>query len=510
MRIARIVLGDQLNPLHSWFSSLDPSVTYVMMELRSETDYVPHHLQKIVAFFLAMRDFAEQLKRAGHLIQYIRLDDADNQHSFSKNIGRLIEIYGFEKVEYQEPDEYRLQQEFLLLSTSLKIPLVEISSEHFLTERNELQLFFKGKKKWLMETFYRSMREKHSILMLGQKPLGQQWNFDHENRNKLPKNLHIPEPLEFAHPAEEIIDLIQIQGIKTIGSLKNNASSWPINRTESLELLEYFCTHLLPHFGTYQDAMAKGEVFLFHSRISFSLNSKMLAPLEVIQRVELEYHSNSDSLSLGQVEGYIRQILGWREYIRGVYWAKMPGYMNENFFQHSRALPSWFWTGDTKMNCLKESISQSLDFAYAHHIQRLMITGNFALLAGIHPREIHQWYLGIYIDAIEWVEMPNTLGMSQYADGGFLATKPYVSSANYIHKMSNYCETCVYSPKEKTGAKACPFNALYWNFFIQHRSLLENNPRIGMAYRNIDKMDADLKLAYQKQADAFLSNIENV
>ena len=510
MKIGRIVLGDQLNPEHSWFSAKESHITYLLMELRSETDYVQHHIQKVVAFFLSMRNFHEKLKGDGHNTLYLSLDHPQNLQSFSENITHWVEQYGFEKIEYQEPDEYRLQQEFKALSFSLNIPVVETSSEHFLSQRGEVEAFFQSKKKWLMENFYRHMRGKYSVLMNGNKPLGDQWNFDQENRNKIPRNLNIPPALLFCHPAHEIIELIHKQEVKTIGALPNGISTWPINREESLELLSYFCAHLLPFFGTYQDAMAGGEVNLFHSRIAFSLNSKMLSPLEVIRAVESEYYADSQRVSLAQAEGFIRQILGWREYIRGVYWTKMPQYVEENFFENKRPLPTWFWTGKTKMNCLKESIDQSLEFAYAHHIQRLMITGNFALLAGIDPKEIHAWYLGIYIDAIEWVEMPNTLGMSQYADGGFLATKPYVSSANYIHKMSNYCETCVYSPKEKTGAKACPFNALYWNFFIQHRPLLENNPRIGMAYRNIDKMDADLKLAYQKQADSFLSNIENV
>jgi len=510
MKVGRIILGDQLHSLHSWFSSKEPDVTYIMMELRSETDYVKHHIQKIVAFFLSMRYFSKQLKKEGYNIIYLNLDDPNNLQSFTENIHRLALQHAFDKIEYQEPDEYRLKTEFEALSAELKIPCEEVSSEHFLTQRFEVESFFKEKKKWLMENFYRHMRTKYSILMSGTKPLGEKWNFDHDNRKKIPKNFRIPEALCFQHSAKEIIALIEAQNIETMGSMDGEVSTWPINRKESLDLLQYFCQYLLPSFGQYQDAMAEGQGTLFHSRISFSLNSKMLSPFEVIQAVEAEYHADSERVNLAQAEGFIRQILGWREYIRGVYWAKMPAYSTENYFNNQRSLPSWFWTGKTEMNCLKKSILQSLDTAYAHHIQRLMIIGNFALLAGIKPQEVHEWYLGIYIDAIEWVEMPNTLGMSQFSDGGFLATKPYVSSANYIQKMSNYCDGCQYSPKIKTGPKACPFNSLYWAFFIKNRDLLEGNPRIGMAYRNIDRMDPDLKLAHQDQAEEYLSSIENL
>jgi len=264
----------------------------------------------------------------------------------------------------------------------------------------------------------------------------------------------------------------------------------------------------LIHFGQYQDAMTTWDPFLFHSRLSFSLNTKMISPLEVVRKVETYWESHQDEVSISQVEGFVRQIIGWREYMRGIYWAKMPEFAELNFFGHERPLPSWYWTGNTKMNCLSKSISQSLEHAYAHHIQRLMVTGNFALLAGIDPAALDEWYLGIYIDAIEWVEITNTRGMSQFADGGIVGTKPYVSSANYIQKMSNYCGQCAYDAKKKTGHGACPFNSLYWNFYEVNRSKLQKNPRIGMAYRTLDKMSNKKELL--AQAAEYLDKIETL
>ena len=277
-----------------------------------------------------------------------------------------------------------------------------------------------------------------------------------------------------------------------------------------MDLLDFFVRHCLPHFGTFQDAMTPEFWSLYHSRLSFSINTKMLSPLEVVEAAITHWKSHPDKIDIAQIEGFVRQIIGWREYMRGIYWAKMPEFAAMNFFNHQRKLPQWFWTGDTKMHCLKHSIKQSLQFAYAHHIQRLMVTGNFALLAGIHPDEVDQWYLGIYIDAIEWVEITNTRGMSQFADGGIVGTKPYVSSANYMDKMSHYCGNCYYNKKEKMGAKACPFNSLYWHFYDRHEDLLSKNPRIGMAYRNLARMDGEKKAAILETAERYLENIEEL
>jgi deoxyribodipyrimidine photolyase-related protein len=315
--------------------------------------------------------------------------------------------------------------------------------------------------------------------------------------------------LAFHHNVTEIVNQIKTAGIQTIGSIVPENFNWPTQRQEALDLLEYFCAALLPWFGSYQDAMDTRSWSLFHARISFALNIKMIHPLEVCERVVQAGLENPD-VALHQIEGFVRQIIGWREYMRGVYWAQMPEYAQLNFFNHTRPLPDWFWTGATKMNCMRHAIKQSLDQAYAHHIQRLMVTGNFALMAGIHPDALDEWYLGIYIDAIEWVEITNTRGMSQFADGGIVGTKPYNSTANYINNMSNYCGSCFYQHKIRVGEKACPFNSLYWDFYERNREVLGKNPRIGMAYRNLDKMPESERTAIIKQAEKYLNNLNDL
>lgn len=504
----RLILGDQLNLNHSWFQNPDNSVSYLMLEMRQETDYVAHHIQKMVAFFLAMRDFSSQLESKGHQVMYQRLDDVQNQGGLDAMIPKLIQTHSFERFEYLLPDEYRLDIQLKDICQNLKIASSAVDTEHFLTSREYLSGFFSGKKTFLMESFYREMRKKFGVLMNGKEPIQGQWNFDHDNRATLKDKKLLKKPLTHPKDVGPIVEMIRNAGVKTIGDIDANAFPWPTSRAESLEVLDYFCENLLVHFGQYQDAMTTWDPFVFHSRLSFSLNSKMLSPLEVVSKVEAYWQSHQAEISISQVEGFIRQILGWREYMRGIYWAKMPEFAELNFFGHERPLPSWFWTGKTKMTCLSQSISQSLEYAYAHHIQRLMVTGNFALLAGIDPSALDEWYLGIYIDAIEWVEITNTRGMSQFADGGIVGTKPYVSSANYIQKMSNYCGQCAYDYKKKTGHGACPFNSLYWNFYEVNRSKLEKNPRIGMAYRTLDKLANKQELL--SQAAHYLEDIENL
>ena len=506
----RLILGDQLNAHHSWFATASEDVCYVLMEIRSETDYVQHHIQKVLAIFGAMRRFAVYLRQHGHQAHYITLDDPENAQNIGDNLLRLVEGYGATKVEYLLPDEYRVDQYLQKWAKEQTFPVDVVDTEHFLTSRSELSEIFKGKKTYLMETFYRKMRQKHGVLMEGHEPVSGRWNYDAENRKKLPKSTSIPPPCNFRHGLAELEDMLKIAGVKTLGNSKADAFPWPLDRAESLQVLEYFVAALLPQFGTYQDAMHSEEPFIYHSRLSFALNVKLLHPLEVVRRVEQAYLDAPEEIGLAQAEGFIRQIIGWREYMRGIYWAHMPEYATRNYFDHKAELPSWFWTADTKMNCLKHAIGQSLDHAYAHHIQRLMVTGNFALLAGIHPSEVDAWYLGIYIDAFEWVEITNTRGMSQFADGGLVGTKPYVSSANYMHKMSNYCQGCVYDHKKKHGDGACPFNSLYWHFYDRHRDKLANNPRIGMMYRTWDRMAPEEKGKILEQASHYLDTIEDL
>ena len=506
----RLILGDQLNSNHSWFSEVDSSVVYVMMEIRTETDYAKHHIQKVVGFFSAMRSFAKSLQSAKHNLIYIHLNDENNLQSFDKNIENLISGHQITNFEYQFPDEYRLDKILKDFCEKLTIKSTVVDSEHFFSSRNELGDFFEGKKTFLMESFYRNMRKKHDVLMENDKPLTGKWNYDEDNRKKLPKNHKPITPLVFNNNVSEIIAEIHKTDIKTIGTIDAENFVWPINRKQSLELLDFFVTECLSLFGSYQDAMTPNEWSLYHSRISFSMNIKMISPQEVIEKAIAEWRKRPDEIEYNQLEGFVRQIIGWREYMRGIYWLKMPEYATLNFFNNQEKLPDWFWTGKTKMLCLKDSIKQSLDYAYAHHIQRLMITGNFALLAGIHPDEVDAWYLGIYIDAIEWVEITNTRGMSQFADGGIVGSKPYVSSASYIDKMSNYCGSCFYEKAVKTGDKACPFNSLYWNFYDKNEDKLGKNPRIGMMYNVWRKMNPDAKTALLEQADFYLKNINEL
>lgn len=506
----RLILGDQLNSNHSWFSKVDSSVIYVMMEVRTETDYAKHHIQKVVGFFSAMRSFSESLQSAKHNIIYIHLNDENNLQSFDKNIETLISEHQITNFEYQFPDEYRLDKILKECCEKLTITTSVVDSEHFYSSRNELGVFFEGKKTFLMESFYRNMRKKHAVLMDNDKPLNGKWNYDEDNRKKLPKNHKPITPLVFNNNVSEIVAEIHKTDIKTIGTIDAENFVWPINRKQSLELLDFFVTECLSLFGSYQDAMTPNEWSLYHSRISFSMNIKMISPQEVIEKAIAEWQKRPDEIEYNQLEGFVRQIIGWREYMRGIYWLKMPEYANLNFFNNQEKLPDWFWTGNTKMLCLKDSINQSLNYAYAHHIQRLMITGNFALLAGVHPDELDAWYLGIYIDAIEWVEITNTRGMSQFADGGIVGTKPYVSSASYIDKMSHYCGSCFYKKAVKTGDKACPFNSLYWNFYDKNEDKLGKNPRIGMMYNVWRKMNPDAKTALLEQADFYLKNINDL
>jgi deoxyribodipyrimidine photolyase-related protein len=367
-----------------------------------------------------------------------------------------------------------------------------VETEHFMTSRSELTEFFEGKKQLILEFFYRRMRKKFDILMQLDQPEGGQWNFDKNNRKKWKGTPSIPEPFyPKANDLEALNEMIENAGVKTIGSFDKNQFLYPLSRTQALEQLDYFCRYLLVHFGDYQDALHTDEVNLFHSRISFALNAKIIRPLEVVQTVITYYREHSDDIELSQVEGFVRQIIGWREYMRGIYWKEMPAYASMNALENTNPLPEFYWTGKTKMNCLHQSISNSLDNAYAHHIQRLMITGNFALLAQIHPDKVDEWYLGIYADAIQWVQITNTRGMSQWADGGIVATKPYVSAAAYIHKMSNYCDSCQYDKKKRVGEDACPFNSLYWNFLDDKKQFFAKNNRMAMMLRLLEKIPAE-------------------
>ena len=488
----KLILGDQLNLNHSWFKQVNGNEVFVLMEMRQETDYALHHIQKIVAFFGAMRNFSETLKKQGHRVHYLSLDDPTNQQKLEANLDALIQQYQASSFSYLEPDEYRLDQQLKQYAQALAISTAVEDTEHFMTSREELSEFFEGKKQLVLEFFYRRMRKKFNLLMQRDQPEGGQWNFDKNNRKKWKGAPAIPDP--FAPKANGLLalkEMIEAAGVKTTGSFDENQFLFPLSRVQALAQLDYFCEHLLIYFGDYQDALHTKEVNLFHSRISFALNTKIIHPLEVVESVIAYYRSHSEQIELSQVEGFVRQIIGWREYMRGIYWKEMPAYAHLNVLQNTHPLPKFYWTGTTKMNCLHHSITNSLDHAYAHHIQRLMITGNFALLAQVHPDLVDEWYLGIYADALQWVQITNTRGMSQWADGGIVATKPYVSAAAYIHKMSNYCEACHYNKSKRIGADACPFNSLYWNFLDDKKQFFAKNNRMAMMLRLLEKIPAE-------------------
>ena len=509
MKKLRLLLGDQLNSQHSWFQNTDSNTIYILAEMRQETDYVKHHIQKITAFFLSMRNFSTSIQSQGHQVVYFKISDSNTPDNLEKIINSCVEKYNVEKFEYQLPDEYRLDEQLKTICSNLSIRTEAFDSEHFYTTRHELSDFFEGKKLLLMENFYRNMRKKHHVLMDGSTPVGNQWNFDHDNRKKYKGEVPVPTEKNFNADVTEVVAQIKEAGILTFGTIDEKKFSWPTSREQSLQVLHYFCSNLLKHFGDYEDAMHTDEKFLFHSRLSFAMNSKMLSPKEVIDTVVAFYYANDTEITISQVEGFVRQILGWREYIRGIYWKEMPNYAQMNVLENKNNLPDFFWTGNTKMNCMSHAINQSLDEAYAHHIQRLMVIGNFTLLTQIHPDEVDAWYLGVYIDAIEWVEMPNTRGMSQYADGGIIATKPYVSSGSYINKMSNNCAKCHYNVKDKFGDKACPFNTLYWNFLDEKKEYFKGNQRMGMMLNLLKKIDPEELYKIKVKANAIIANMDS-
>jgi deoxyribodipyrimidine photolyase-related protein len=510
----RVILGDQLNATHSWFHEHDQGVLYLIAELHPEATYVKHHIQKLCAFFLAMEYFANALKSAHHQVCYLTLDETKNQ-SLETVILTQAAKHKVTTIELQRPDEYRVLQQYRSLeSNATKYSVRVVDSEHFLLPFDDISQNFKPQHSVRMENFYRKMRQRFNILMDGDgQPEGGQWNYDSANRNKLKtKDLSaIPAPLSFQHDVRHLLERIERHDIASIGRAEPDLL-WPVTRQDALNLLAFFCEHLLPNFGRFQDSMTSQTPHswsLYHSRLSFALNSKLINPKHVIKSAITAYHENDD-IDIAQIEGFVRQILGWREYVRGMYWINMPDYKEQNALQAERDLPAYFWSGDTKMHCLSNAIGQSLDYAYAHHIQRLMVTGNFCLLTEIQPKQVDEWYLGIYIDALEWVELPNTRGMSQFADGGWIASKPYAASGNYIHKMSDYCGSCHYKVKEKTGEQACPLNSLYWHFMVKHRERLAKNPRIGMIYGNWDKQNDEQKHAVLQRAQWCLDNIETL
>ena len=498
-----LVLGDQLSEGLSALREADCATdTIVMAEVVEEATYVRHHPKKIALIFTAMRKFAAMLEDAGWTVAYSQLDDTDNAGSIVGELLRRAEQTGAKEVICTEPGEWRLINKLTHAPIKTRI----LPDDRFLASHAEFEAWAEGRKALRMEYFYRDMRRKTGLLMEGDEPAGGQWNFDHDNRKPAPGDVAPEGPLRFEpdNITGDVMALVEAQFDDHFGELR---PFWfATTRAQALEALDHFITHSLPRFGDFQDAMLRGEEFMFHAILSPYLNIGLLGPLEICKAAEAAYKRGDAPINA--VEGFIRQSIGWREYVRGIYFLEGPEYAQRNALNQKRDLPSVYWGGKTDMACMAAAVDQTAKEAYAHHIQRLMVTGNFALLAGIDPTQVADWYLEVYADAFEWVEAPNVVGMSQFADGGVIASKPYVSSGAYINRMSDYCKSCAYKVSQKTGEGACPFNTLYWHFLDRHRDRFSGNPRMGNMYRTWDRMDEDKRKTVLADAEAVLAKLD--
>ncbi len=503
----RVILGDQLSPGISSLGDLDPARDVVLMaEVQAECTYVRHHAKKIVLVLSGMRHFAQALRARGVQVDYVTLDDPANTQSLRGEMLRALAKHGSARVVVTEPGEWRLAEDFRHWQEVAGVEVDVRDDTRFFARIQDFIFWARGRRGLRMEFFYREMRRRHGFLMDGEAPEGGAWNYDVENRASLPKTVANPPVPRFPPDAitREVIELVEHAFPSHAGSAADFAL--PVTGAQAREALADFIANRLPSFGTFQDAMKAGEPVLFHALVSTSLNLGLLQPREICEAAEAAYRAGHAKLNA--VEGFIRQILGWREFVRGIYWANMPEYAGKNMLQATRRMPWFYWTGKTRMNCLHHAITDTLTHAYAHHIQRLMITGNFALLAGLHPDDVDEWYLIVYADAYQWVEMPNVRGMALFADGGIIGSKPYAASGAYINRMSDYCKGCLYDVKDAVGANACPFNYLYWDFFARHEKLLAGNMRVAMPLRTLAKMDPGKVAAMRRNAAAFLDGPE--
>ncbi|MDG4647945.1 cryptochrome/photolyase family protein [Roseibacterium sp. SDUM158017] len=498
-----LVLGDQLSDGITALREADrDSDIVVMAEVADEASYVPHHPKKIAFVFAAMRKFAARLEAAGWRVRYTRLDDPENAGSIPGELLRAADATGASEVLATEPGEFRL----ISALQDCPVPVHVLPDDRFLCSHEEFEGWAEGRKELRMEWFYREMRRRTGLLMEGDKPAGGKWNYDHDNRKPAPDEVAYGGPMQFTPDAtvEEVLDLVETRFGGNFGTLR--PFHFATDQGEARRALAHFIRYALPRFGDFQDAMLDGNRFLYHAVVSMYLNAGLLDWREVCEAAEDAWRDGHAPLNA--VEGFIRQIIGWREFMRGIYFHEGPGYTRRNELGHDRPLPDFYWTADTDMRCVAKAVAQTRDEAYAHHIQRLMVTGNFALLAGIDPHAVHEWYLAVYADAYEWVEAPNVIGMSQFADGGVVGSKPYVSGGNYIRKMSDYCNKCSYDVGEKSGEKACPYNYLYWAFLHRHRDRFGKNPRMAQMYRTWARMSDDKRQATLESADAFLGKLD--
>jgi deoxyribodipyrimidine photolyase-related protein len=503
-----LILGDQLDLQGAALQGFNfETDEIIMIESIHEGQYVWSHKAKVALFLSAMRHFAQALTDLKYPLVYIK----ESRLSITDNLKEYIQKKGIQHLVCVEPGEYRLKIALEKLAHELDLQLDMREDNHFYCTHQEFIEWVANKKELRLEYFYRLMRKTHQILVDADgNPEGGQWNFDQDNRKPYPKKGPgiIDKPLSFPHDdiTAEVITYVRKAYSDHPGSL--DAFDWPVTREQALKALEYFVEYRLRNFGVYQDAMWTDTPFGWHSILSSSMNLKLLNPREVVNAVLIAWKKYS--LDLSTVEGFIRQILGWREFVRGMYYLDMPQMAQDNYYQHANPLPSWYWTGATDMACLKDAIGQTLQYGYAHHIQRLMVTGNFALLAEVLPTAVCDWYLAIYVDAIEWVELPNTAGMALFANGGRFTSKPYIASGAYIKRMSNYCNGCRYKPDVRFGETACPVTTLYWNFLIKHRDQFEASPRTRLMTANLKRISDDDQKAITLHAKKILSNLDAI
>ena len=508
MTTLRVILGDQLSESLASLQDLNTEHDWVLMaEVRTEATYVKHNKKKIVLLFSAMRHFARRLIERGVNLKYVYYDSPENKGSLAEEVQSMCQQHTFEKIVLTFPGEYRVLEDMQNWQTLTGVPVEIRDDSRFLSQPAEFAQWADGRKQLRMEFFYREMRKKHRVLMDGDAPAGGKWNYDSANRKPIPKNVEVPQPYHSNPDAitQEVLSLVDAHFRDHCGTTED--FHFAVTREQAFEVLARFTEQRLVLFGDYQDAMKQGSPWLFHSHISFYLNCGLLLPTDVIDAALTRYYEGD--VPLNAAEGFVRQVLGWREYVRGLYWLLMPDYKSKNHLNAQRRLPDFFWNGETDMNCMRQCISETMDNAYAHHIQRLMVIGNFSLLAGLSPDDVNDWYLAVYADAYEWVELPNVTGMILFADGGVLASKPYAASGAYIHKMSDYCQNCHYSVKEKLGPTACPFNYLYWHFLDRHKETLGNNPRLGMPYRTLAKMTDEKRDAIRRDSLIFLTRLDD-
>ncbi|MBK6511463.1 MAG: cryptochrome/photolyase family protein [Haliea sp.] len=513
LRTLVIVLGDQLDLEASAFDDFDTAVDAVWMaEVAGESTHVWSSKPRTALFLAAMRHFALALQDAGRPLHYMHLDAPGNAGSLDAQLQRDIERLKPSRLVMTTPGDWRVLESIRVVAKANGLPLDIREDRHFFSTPGDFAAHANGRKALRMEYFYREQRKRHRVLMQedgkGDKPVGGQWNFDADNREAFGATGPgaVPPRVSFERDAvtREVIALVNTRFADHPGQLDSFA--WPVTRAQALESLHAFIQQRLPLFGRYQDAMWPGDPWLYHAHLSAALNLKLLNPREVVAAAEAALRDGHAPLP--SVEGFIRQILGWREYVRGIYWTQMPGYAQRNTLGATEDLPAWFWTGATDMACLRDALAQTLTHGYANHIQRLMVTGLYALLLGVQPQQVHAWYLAVYVDAVEWVELPNTLGMSQYADGGVMGSKPYIATGKYIQRMSPYCRGCRYDPAQRSGERACPFTTLYWDFLMHHERTLARNPRMALQVKNVARLsDLQKRAITERAADIRNGNV---